>query len=217
MIECPKCHRHISSMVNNCPECGAPIVTGQPTNEAPQPRKVGCRGRLLLAFLALIVVAFAVLLFYDYRAEKVREERAYARLQDCSNPAFYEDFLIRFPKSEHIEEVRARYQTVAAQQDEWQKLIVNGSREELERFVAQHPTSPYVRLANNRIDSLDWAEAKQRRTLEAITRYMTLHADGYYIDEAESLRQSMERAQAEAAILAAQRDSSAMTDSLQLQ
>ena len=178
---------------------------------------MGCRSRLLLAFLALIVVTFGVLLFYDYRAEKVREERAYARLQDCSNPAVYEDFIIRFPKSEHIDEVHARYQTVAAQQDEWQKLIANGCREDLEKFVAQHPPSPYVRLANNRIDSIDWAEAKQRRTLEAITHYMSLHADGYYVDEAESLRQSLERAQAEAAMLAAQRDSLAMADSLQLQ
>ena len=217
MIECPKCHRHISSMVKNCPECGAPVAQGQPTNEKEQPHQMGCRVQLLLAFFALIAVTFGVLLFYDYRAEKVREERAYARLQDCSNPAFYEDFIIRFPESEHIDEVRARYQTVAAQQGEWQELILNGSREDLEKFVTQHPTSPYVRLANTRIDSIDWAEAKQRRTLEAITHYMTLHADGYYIDEAESLRQSLERAQAEAAMLAAQRDSSATADTLQLQ
>ena len=142
--------------------------------------------------------------------------RAYELLQDCSNPDFYEDFIIRFPKSEYIEEVRERYSQVASQQDEWQRLISTGSRDDLKRFVNQYPTSPYVKVAQGRIDSLDWGEAKEARTLEAVTRYMADHPNGYYIDQAEVLRQTLERARAEAAALAAaQRDSTAVADSTQ--
>ena len=104
--------------------------------------------------------------------------------------------------------MRERYKAVAAQQGEWQKIIDGGSREDLEQFVRLHPTSPYVKVAQLRMDSLDWAEAKQRRSLEAINQYMLAHPNGYYIDQAEIMRQSMERAQEEAAALAAaQRDS----------
>lgn len=171
---------------------------------------------ILISVVVLLALLIGVLYYMDYRAEFQREERAYELLQDCSNPDFYEDFILRFPKSEHVDEVRERYKEVAAQQDEWATLIVKGGREELQQFVRLHPTSPYVRLANNRIDSLDWADAKQKRTLEAVTRYMSLHADGFYIGEAETLRQTLERTRAEVAMLAAQQDSLA-ADSMKLQ
>ena len=48
------------------------------------------------------------------------------------------------------------------------------------------------------------------RSIESVTHYMATHPDGYYIDQAETLRQGLERAKAEAeAAAAAQRDSSA--------
>ena len=168
---------------------------------------------IVVVLLALLIVG---LYYMDYRSECQREERAYELLQDCSNPDFYEDFILRFPKSEHIDEVRERYTTVAAQQDVWATLIVKGGRDELSQFVRLHPTSPYIKVAQARIDSLDWAEAKQTRTIDAVSRYIANHPDGYYVDQADVLRSSLERAKAEAeAAAASQRDSMAMAESAQ--
>lgn len=165
-----------------------------------------------VAFVVLTGLIIGGLYYYEYNENQKRETRAYELLQDCSNPDFYEDFIVRFPKSKYIEEVRQRYKEVAAQQNEWLKLISNGSKDELLLFVRQHPTSPYVKVAQGRIDSLDWAEAQTLNTLEAVTHYIASHPNGYYIDHAETLRQTLERARA-AAIAAAARDSLAHTDS----
>ena len=193
-------------MAKTCPECGAPIDVecpapeaplASPTPQAPKSPKTAKTGSSVARWVMIILVALLVLLIgglylYDYQAERHREQRAYELLQDCSNPDFYEDFIIRFPKSSHIDEVRERYKAVAAQQGEWQKIIDGGSREDLEQFVRLHPTSPYVKVAQLRMDSLDWAEAKQRRSLEAINQYMLAHPNGYYLDQAEIMRQIAE-------------------------
>ena len=272
MIKCPKCQRHISSMVRTCPECGASIdpewaeqealreqkkldevpfevevgpeedvaedaiaeeevveetqqVDNEPVEEPQAPQttqqetvaaqapaaKAGSRLRPLFVVVAVLGVLIGGLCFYDYRMSQAREERAYELLQDCSNPEFYEDFLLRFKDSKHADEVRERLRQVSLQQQEWQKLVLGGSRESLQRFVIENPSSPYVKVAQSRIDSIDWAEAKAANTLEAVTRYMAVHPDGYFIDQAETMRQSLERAKAAAA--AALRDSLAAADS----
>ena len=109
--------------------------------------------------------------------------------------------------------MREQYRVVAVQQNEWLKLVENGTRDDLLQFVRQHPTSPYVKVANNRIDSLDWVEARKLHTLDAVSHYMVSHPNGYYIDQAEMLRQSLERQREEAAA-AALRDSMARLDSI---
>ena len=164
--------------------------------------------RWLIAVVVILALCIGGLYYYDYRADQQREQRAYELLQECSNPDFYEDFIVRFPKSRHIDEVRARYQEVRQQQSQWQKLVENGTREELKRFVQEHPTSPYIKVAQSRLDSLDWANARQQRTIESVSQYISLHPEGYYVDQADMLRSSLERQKAEAeAAAAALRDS----------
>ena len=97
---------------------------------------------------------------------------------------------------------------IRQQQSQWQKLVENGTREELKRFVQEHPTSPYIKVAQSRLDSLDWANARQQRTIESVSQYISLHPEGYYVDQADMLRSSLERQKAEAeAAAAALRDS----------
>lgn len=163
------------------------------------PSRRGGKGRgryLILSFVILLGLCIGGLYYYDYRQHQERELRAYTILQDCSNPAFYEDFIVRFPHSPHIDEVRERLKEVMAQQNEWEKLIAGGNRQELQQFVAEHPGSPYVKMAQTRIDSLDWAEASTLRTIEAVTYYMAAHPDGLYINQADALRQTIEQQRA---------------------
>lgn len=181
-------------------------VAPPPLSEAKRggssPRGSWWKWVLAVVVMGLLIGGFY---YYEYCVERQREQLAYEMLQNCSNPDFFEDFIIRYPKSSYIDEVRERYKQVVAQQQEWQRLIADGTRDDLYRFVREHPTSPYVKVALCRVDSLDWAEAKSRRTLEAVAQYVVAHPDGYYIDHAEQLRQTLERQRAEA--LAAQRDS----------
>ena len=195
-----------------------PAVEPQPEKPTPVPpaetAKTPSKGnrKWIVVLVVLLGLLIGGLYFYDYRAEQAREQHAYEMLKDCSNPDFYEDFIIRYPKSEHTPEVRERLKVVAAQQIEWQNLIASGTRTDLQRFASMHPTSPYAKVALSRIDSLDWTEAKATRSLEAVTRYMTMHPDGYFIDQAETMRQTLERQREEAE--AALRDSLARTDSV---
>lgn len=187
----------------------------EPAPQVAEPKEASATG-WFVGIVVLLGLIIGGLYFYDYRSNQLREEHAYELLQDCSNPAFYDDFMARFPKSKYIDDVRRRYKVVAAQQNEWQRLVTQGTRDQLHAFVRQHPTSPYVKMAQDRIDSLDWASAKESRKLEAVTHYLAVHPDGFYIDKAEILRQQLERekAQAEARRAAARRDSLARLDSL---
>lgn len=187
----------------------------EPAPPPAAPKRSGAGG-MFIGLVILLGLIIGGLYYYDYYTNQKREQRAYELLQGCSNPAFYEDFMVRYPKSEYIDDVRERYAKVAAQQNQWQKLVTNGTRDELQAFVRQHPSSPYVKVAQVRIDSLDWASAKESRDLEAVTHYMAIHPDGYYIDQAETLRQQLEREKAQEAArrAAARRDSIARADSI---
>lgn len=193
-------------------------VREQPLPAEPVPASASSGGRrgwrTALLFSLLLGQLIGGLCLYMYYGERQREERAYELLQGCSDPQFYEDFIIRYPRSRYLEDVRERYKEVSARQEEWKTLVEKGGREELRQFVAQHPRSPYVPVARARIDSLDWAEAEKTHTLESVTSYMAAHPDGDYISQAEVLRQMLERARIEAeALVAAQRDSLSAVDS----
>lgn len=199
-----------------------PVVEDAVETETPEPvaqktekHKKGAGALKFLLWALFLALLIGGLYLYDFVQQYQREQHAYELLQDCSTPDRYEDFIARFPKSSHIDDVRERLKVVAKQQEEWAKLIVSGTRKELKKFVVEHPTSPYVKVAQSRIDSLDWAEASEANTLEAVTEYVTTHPDGYFLDEAETLRQALERKEAEAAAAAAatRRDSVARADS----
>lgn len=180
-------------------EAAQPCAEEQETAAEAATGSKGGRARLwVLAWVVLLGLCAGGWYYFDYQAEREREQRAYELLKGCTNPDFYEDFIVRFPKSPRIGEVRERYAEVKAMQAEWQALMGDASREALEDYLRKHPSGRYAKVAEVRIDSLDWAEAWSRRTLEAVTAYMAKHPEGYYIDEAEAMRQTLERQRAEA-------------------
>ncbi len=108
--------------------------------ESPKPnasRKV----TVWTSVVALIVILVGGFFYLDVREDNKREARAYELLTDCQDPLVFEDFIAKFPDSEHIDEVRQRYQELAARQAEWESKVVNGTREELERFIKDNPTA----------------------------------------------------------------------------
>ena len=164
--------------------------------------------------IAILVGGF---FYLDVREDNKREARAYELLTDCQDPLVFEDFIAKFPDSEHIDEVRQRYQELAARQAEWESKVVNGTREELERFIKDNPTSNIVRVARARLDSMDWDLASRGNTIVSYERYIQDHPEGLFIDQAEVQRQKLERALAAAAERAKQDSLATPVDSTSVQ
>lgn len=203
MIQCPKCGHNISSTVKTCPECGfalGEIDSNSPQEEqrkeeAPQariaPRKK--HSPFIIATVTVVGLLIGTIYYFDYKNEREREARAYAMLEGCTNPEFYQDFIIRFPHSDYIEEVKERYKEVFAQNNEWNMILQSGNRDMIENFAKLHPTSPYARICLDIVDSIDWEAASADRTISAIDRYLEQHPSGRYIDLAQDLQNKIRR------------------------
>lgn len=153
-------------------------------------------------FLGIVIVAGLILgggYYLESQRESKRELRDYEMLEGCTNPAFYEDFLIKYPKSEYYDEVRQRFFEAQATNNQWEEIKKSGDRQKIVNYMRLHPSSPYVGVAKNMIDSIDWFAAKEINTVASMETYMDNHRDGLYYDQAESTRRSIIRQQEEAA------------------
>jgi len=240
MIKCPECGHNISSLAQACPECGFPLdpkwakaevekvnqeikskesennsdndesIESQPRKKTP---KGGNKWGWLVA-LVLIAVLVAGWYYFETKREEQREKRDYEMLQGCGNPAFYEDFIIKYPNSQYIEEVRARYKEVSAQNGEWEAIARTKDRAKIVNYAHLHPTSPYVSIARDMIDSIDYYAAKNLNTIEAFEKYLQDHSKGQYIDVAETTLEKLIRKKEQARRDSIARARAALADTL---
>ena len=190
--------------------------------ETPQPKEApkteaktknhgcGCFGfftifLLLLIFFATVVVSIpfafgnahdanSALLFYINLINSDKQEEAeYSRLQNVTNPDFYQQFLDKYPNSLRRAEVRERMEKLIAEEKEWEETARNGNRQMLAGFLSKYPSSVRSRECNNRIDSLDWEEALQDTTGKAIDLYLENHPEGAHAEEAASKKNELAR------------------------
>lgn len=68
--------------------------------------------RRIIAFLFIVALCSGIVFFIvkDRQRTAALEQRAYERLDSTDNPLWYEDFVLRFPDSEHFAEVQQRYE-----------------------------------------------------------------------------------------------------------
>lgn len=194
-IKCPHCGKYISSNLSTCTECGKPIdqVESQLAVQEKHsflknafhftPRRI-----VVFCFLAPFIVAAIYLFVDDICRANALEERAYARLENNTNLLFYEDFLTRFPKSQYADEVRNRYNQMKQEQAVYFAEAATGGRAELIAFINAHPESPYCRICEMRVDSLDWFEACEANTLDAYQQYLSIHPEGIFLGDATEAR-----------------------------
>ncbi len=165
--------------------------------------------RDLMAWAGLLMLVFViagVVYCCDANRERKMEKRAFAALGDSQDPLVLEDFIARYPKSEHVEEVRQRYMELVAEQTELEARVMNASCEELKTFVTAGGGNQHLlRLANARIDTMDWREATAKASSKSMERYISEHPDGAFIAEAVEEYNKYECLRLEAE-LAAQRD-----------
>ncbi len=214
VVKCPHCGKYISSTVDKCTECGG-VISAESVSDAEgheldvvegledevetnvsrfrrmDPRQwfhLSPRRIVVLCVLAPFIVGAIYLVIADLRRARALEQRAYNRLENCTDLLFYEDFIVRFPDSKYIDEVRDRYHSMKVEHEMFFKEAAQGSRPELLAFIEKHPSSPYRVVCERRIDSLDWTDALTANTLESYTSYLAQHPEGIFMSDATDAR-----------------------------
>lgn len=140
------------------------------------------RFMLWIFVVLLLVVSGGGTAYYFYM--QGNEETAYRVLENNENIEDYEAYLKKYPNGTHTQEVRERLAALRVMYAEWQNVSKSSYVKDFERFRDSYPNSVLVKQCELKIDSLDWVEAVQTNTLEAVERYMTYHPDGRYLSEA---------------------------------
>ncbi|MCF0198700.1 MAG: zinc ribbon domain-containing protein [Bacteroidaceae bacterium] len=165
----------------------------EPEDEEVLTRRFSVR-RIVLGIIAAAAIALGLWYFFPEFLVDEKEELAYRSLRHCSDPSLFEGFLDMYPDSKYADEVRELWRQASAMKGEWDVLIATGSAAQLEEYIARHPESPYIHLAEHRLDSLDWAAVLRDSSEATCERYIMQHPDGYFIGDAQQMMSRLEAA-----------------------
>ena len=196
--QCPNCNEYCLDTQDKCPYCGTSlsIVSNEPSELQEQEKEVTtvATGKsekrknkpliFSIFFATAILLIIGGLFYLDYKNDIDREEREFAMLENTSNPEYYNDFLAKYPQSKHYKDVKERLNVLLDETEEWDKMVQNISRSEIEKFMAAHPYSKRIQACEDMIDSIDWNDAKKKDTEEAIVNYLSMHPNGKFAEEA---------------------------------
>ena len=175
--QCPNCNEYCQNSQDKCPHCGTTlsVVTEeaieqdknmQSTKTTKKTEKKSNKSLIFsISIATLLVLIIGGLILLDYKNSIDREEEEFARLEDTSNPEYYNDF-----------HPSANLPPACG--------FVKYSRGEIEKFMNVHPYSIRKHVCEDMIDSIDWNEAKKLNTEEAIVNYLNVHPSGRYAEEA---------------------------------
>ena len=156
----------------------------------------------LIVVLLLLAAAGAGYWYYLQQQRQQQEAANYAALERCTSPKSYEDFLERYPESLHAADVRRRMDALLAEQHDWEcltQIMVNDTSRKarlnsIHTFTLRYPTSQHLKQAAVWQDSLEWKDAQDLATKEALQAYLNRPTRGDYYEHAEAwLREIMRR------------------------
>ena len=153
-------------------------------NTQPEAPKKGHKKLIAtIVVIVLLLIGGGAYAFFVH-SQNDEEEMAYEILENNDNPADYEDFLAKYPNSEHADEVRDRLAKIEAMIQAWQGIALSDNVNDFRNFKNTYPDEKYGRLCDIKIDSLDWVTAQRIGTAEAYQAYLDQHSDGRYASEA---------------------------------
>lgn len=120
-----------------------------------------------------------------------KEQIDYERLEGVTNPEFYQQFLIDYPKSKHHDEINERMQVLLLETEDWKKLLKSINRSNVSSFLQKHPNSLRQRACEDMLDSIDWQDALAIGSEEAITDYLHRHPSGRFVDDAAEKKNAL--------------------------
>ena len=178
--ECPQCHH--KTTVDNTTMCG------DESDCKVNQKASGLRNnRIVIAVVSLVVVVLGAVLYAFYRnAQSDKEESAYEFALSSNDPQVLQNYLNTYTDAPeaHRDSISAHLEYFAQLDRDWTNVVVSGSKSDFQRYIEQHPNSPFCQVAQHKIDSIDWSRADAANTLEAVQLYLEQHPDGEHFDEA---------------------------------
>lgn len=138
---------------------------------------------IIIAVLAILIIGGGIW-FVSANNAASQEEMAYQILENNDNPQDYEDFLEKYPNSNHAEEVRQRLAKLEEMLAKWNTIALSDNVNDFINFKNSYNDAQYSRLCDIKIDSLDFIIAQKQGTPEAYQHYLDSHPDGRYASEA---------------------------------
>lgn len=178
--ECPHCHTKANS-ANNGAESTALPAESEPV---ASPKRNNIK---VVAIVAVVVLVLGGALYGFYRsAQNDKEEAAYEFALSSNDPQVLQNYLDMYTDApeEHRDSISAHLAYFAQLDRDWTNVMVSGSRSDFQRYIEQHPNSPFCQIAQHKIDSIDWAKAEADNSVEAIQLYLEQHPDGEHFEEA---------------------------------
>lgn len=206
--QCPSCGNYCLLSQETCPHCNHkldPVPTpsnsgGNETEEAkkvsnPTPTDSGMTklGVLVKAIFSLLLLCLLCIGGYQYyKHEKdLKEQADYERLEGVTNPEFYQQFLIDYPKSKHKDEINERMQVLLTEAEDWKQLQKSINRTNIASFLQKHPGSLRQRACEDMLDSIDWQDALAIGNEEAVTDYLHRHPEGRFVSDAAEMKNAL--------------------------
>ena len=219
LMICPECGQQVSDKAEFCPHCGIKIagniVPAQNTPDVAhkepvsvaQKQKKGGKSIKLLAASFMIAVAICGTAYYFYsKAQEAKEMEDYTYAMQSTDPMVMQMYLSRYADAprEHRDSVNTHLAALSQADNDWNNAMVSGTRNALEEYVKNHPTSSHCGEAKNKIDSIDFAIASRENTVAAFSKYLKQHPDGKYAEQAQDFvnEKKMTEAQPEEVMLA---------------
>lgn len=197
MPVCPACHRPTDN--KNGQSVAADTMSSRPVNaDNNREQDYGEQGNhtrrnVILIVLLLVIVAGGVGYYFWNSANQKQELEEYEYAMGSTDPMVLQSYLERFKDADpaHRDSIQMHLAMLQQMDEDWTNAVVSGSREELERYIKEHPDSPHCADAKNKIDSLDYALASKQATVEAYTQYLQNHPDGSFSRQAQDFLDDM--------------------------
>ena len=197
--ECPYCHRQTLSQ--NVSDGSANVENelndkeeNRISEQKAEEKKSSRNNKAIIAtavVVAVIVCGICYLFYSNVRND--REMQAYEYAMSSNDPQVLQEYLGQYQDAPqaHRDSIQAHLDRFNMMDQDWTNAVVSGSRSEIEKYLQQHPDSPFKNVALHKLDSIDWVMAQKSNTVEDIERYIELHPDGDHIDDANSLIKSI--------------------------
>lgn len=197
--ECPQCHHVTGEKVAGQTlgqEAAQAVVQtfeqdseqkSEPTSEQNKPANAHKNNRIVImvvVVVALIVCGICYAFYHNSQSDK--ELQAYEMAMSSQDADVLQNYLAMYPNApqEHVDSIQSHLDMLKAIDRDWTNAVVSGSKSAIERYLAEHPNSPFKDVAKHMIDSIDWSVANIAGSVEALETYIESHPDGDYIDDA---------------------------------
>ena len=92
---------------------------------------------------------------------------------------------------EHRDSVNAVIDRMKYEDLEWNNAVNSGSKNMLQQYIDENPTSPHLSEARNKIDSIDYSHAmreyKVNKNMLALQKYLQEHPNGRYSSQVQDI------------------------------